>query len=553
MAEQDKPATEAAPMRIYPMGLHRRAKEAVLGMVPEGEKREEARGLLRTGEENAVIFASISRKAGTFDTVAKEIDEAGAAKFHEKWTVSVEGYGHSSVGEHAIIQLAVENVSSADGDEVTDNRLASFTEFSARFSGRQTMSYFTPKSVQEEPRLAAIWHQVHGDLFAACDRLTSLGVEWLSTDEAQSAFPELRPGYYSDEGGEKELKSPNLWKSRLRKHGADQFKNMLPGSRLTSMAVTWNATEAEGAIRKFASSPSASVREMGRGIKEAALMVAPTLVKYADFTPYLASSNLRRDAVIKAYGLDGWMGRQSSDCSSPTSVVNSNDTEALILAGFLFESNKTGFYGDLVSQISMLPTEAKKAMFEAVLKDEVSWHDFEHGLVVSNGLTSHDKSPRAFELDGGNLYEMPSMTYGDWRDYKRHRPQTYIAKPLDIKWGYAIPPLARILDGSENRKYHESVESFRYAIEDMEHLYEEVLDHNAVDARYAVTRAHFRPAVAHFNPREAFHLLRLRTGDTAHPSVRQLMWKNVDVFRENHPEIASHIIPRGERAKIAFP
>ena len=205
-----------------------------------------------------LFFARVSRAAGTLDSIAAEIDEEGAAKFHEKWTVSIEGYGHKSVGEHAILQIAVEDVSSSDVDNITDNRLASFTEFSARFKGRQGRGYFTPESVQKNPKLLKQWDSAHDLVFATCDELTDRAKEWVMTEEARELVPQLKQGYHKAE------ESEASWQSRLTKHAADQFKNLLPASRLSSVGVTMNATEGENALRKFLSAPSLSMREAGK-------------------------------------------------------------------------------------------------------------------------------------------------------------------------------------------------------------------------------------------------------------------------------------------------
>ena len=56
----------------------------------------------------AVAFAKTSRSPEPFDQIATELSESASAKFHEKWVV---GYGHASVAEHAVLSLAVENIS----------------------------------------------------------------------------------------------------------------------------------------------------------------------------------------------------------------------------------------------------------------------------------------------------------------------------------------------------------------------------------------------------------------------------------------------------------
>lgn len=533
--------------KIYPVNLHRDAKEKVLGLIATKKGQEEARRLLRTGEENAVIFARVSRAAGTMDSIAAEIDEEGAAQFHQKWTVSVEGYGHKSVGEHAVIQVAVENFSSGDIDRVTDNRLASYTEFSARFKGRQGRGFFTPKSVGQDKNLRKMWDEAHEKIFATCDDLTEKGKEWIKSAEAQEQFPEVRQGYYRADETEQ------AWQSRLVKHAADQFKNLLPVSRLSSVGVTVNATECEHLLQKLLSSSTESSREVGRLFKKAAVEVAPTLVKYADFNPYLASWDIRREKIVRKFGLAGTISKHHGGEEAQTHLVTDSDPEILILAAFAFESEKTGSFADLARQIKKFSKTKRQEMFQMILEDKVSWNDFALGKVTSDGLSAHDMPPRAFEFDGGYIYEMPEMTYGDWRDFKRHRMQSYIAKPLDIKWGFMIPPMAILLDASSDKKYHGSVKAVEEAVVGMEKLFKEVSRVNPEDAQYAVTRLHYRPAIAKFNMREIFHLLKLRTGDNAHAFVRRLMWPTVDLLNEKHPAIISSVRIRGKRIRIPFP
>lgn len=533
-------------MKIHPVNLRREVKEKILKLLP-GAKREEIRKLLRTGEESAVIFARVSRSPGTLEEISEEINEEGAARFHRKWTVSIEGYGHKSVGEHAILQIAVENVSSADGDAITDNRLASYTEFSARFKSRQGKGYFTPQSVKKDKNLLKLWHQSHRSLFKTCDQLTQKAKEWVFSEEAQAQFRELRQGYYRPEETE------TSWQARLTKHAADQFKNLLPASRLTSIGVTMNASEGEHAIRKFLSSPSPSTRKVGQAFKKAALKIAPTLVKYADFDPYLASLSNRRDLLIKEFGLQGKIEKMKGDPPAQTKIIQSQDIESLILAAFVFESPQTGSFENLVKKISTFSKTKKQKMITRILKDRISFKDFEKGQVTALGIDYHDMPPRAFEFDGGYIFELPQMTYGDWREFKRHRMQSYIAKPLDIKWGYLIPPLSTIMDQSQNKNFQGTVKTINQALQKQEELFQKVAKVNPADAQYAVTRLHFRPAIARFNLREAFHLIKLRTGDTAHPFIRRLMWPTYDEIQKKHPAVANGIYLRGKRIKIAFP
>jgi thymidylate synthase ThyX len=78
-----------------------------------------------TPETIAVTFAKTSRSPKPFDSIAAELTEARSAEFHEKWVV---GYGHASVAEHAVLHVALENVSRLAIETIEGNRLASYTE-----------------------------------------------------------------------------------------------------------------------------------------------------------------------------------------------------------------------------------------------------------------------------------------------------------------------------------------------------------------------------------------------------------------------------------------
>ena len=81
-------------------------------------------------EQLAVVFAMTSRRPEPFDEIARMVTEEKAADFHERWVLN---YGHSSVAEHAVLHIAVENLSRLACDTLEDNRLASYTEKSSRF------------------------------------------------------------------------------------------------------------------------------------------------------------------------------------------------------------------------------------------------------------------------------------------------------------------------------------------------------------------------------------------------------------------------------------
>lgn len=92
-------------------------------------------------ETIAVTFAKTSRSPLTFQEIADELTDEKSAEFHEKWVV---GYGHASVAEHAVLHIALENVSRLATECIESNRLASYTEKSTRFQMWALGGYHLP-------------------------------------------------------------------------------------------------------------------------------------------------------------------------------------------------------------------------------------------------------------------------------------------------------------------------------------------------------------------------------------------------------------------------
>ncbi len=98
-----------------------------------------------SAETIAVTFAKTSRSPEPFDVIAAELDAEKSSQFSEKWIV---GYGHSSVAEHAVLHLALENVSRLAIETIEGNRLASYTEKSTRYQEWDPKAYVVPPEIQ---------------------------------------------------------------------------------------------------------------------------------------------------------------------------------------------------------------------------------------------------------------------------------------------------------------------------------------------------------------------------------------------------------------------
>jgi thymidylate synthase ThyX len=99
-------------------------------------------------ETIAVTFAKTSRSPESFREIAAELTDEKSAQFHEKWVV---GYGHASVAEHAVLHIALENVSRVAIEAIESNRLASYTEKSTRYQKWGSDDFTIPPELEGHP------------------------------------------------------------------------------------------------------------------------------------------------------------------------------------------------------------------------------------------------------------------------------------------------------------------------------------------------------------------------------------------------------------------
>ena len=140
------------------------------------------------------------------------------------------------------------------------------------------------------------------------------------------------------------------------------------------------------------------------------------------------------------------------------------------------------------------------------------------------GMGSHDAPVREFELVDYTFEYM--MDYGAYREFKRHRMQSYIPQSLTTANGYGIPVLM-VQAGLKGQ--------FVAAIEQAEDAYSKVYEFSPVVAQYLVTHAHYRRVLSKLNLKECYHLFKLRTSELAHFAIREPMVAAMKLAVEAHP------------------
>ncbi len=444
-----------------------------------------------TQEQIAVTFAMTSRSPAPFDEISQVVSEAKAADFNEKWVV---GYGHASVAEHAVLHLAVENISRLACDELEDNRLASYTEKSSRYQVLDRGSYHVPQELRG--------HALESLYVETCDYLFDVYHQLL--DQTQDYLRRRDP--------QREGERDGAFRLRIRRIATDHCRFVLPASTLTNVGVTINARGLEHAITKLLSSELSESREIGERLKEEGRAIAPTLVKYADVSDYLAGARVAERVSPWYRGPEAGEGTGSGQVSAH--LVSYDQAAEERLATAMLYRVSGGSHDEIARRVAGLTPPEREQVIESAL----------------SGLGPFDAPLRETEMID-YVFEM-EMDYGAYREYRRHRMQTTIPQRLEISRGYVTPFVVE--EAGAAGLFHE-------AMAKADRAYLRLAEEFPAVAEYVVTHAHKRRLLAKMNLRECYHLLKLRSAEQAHFTIREIALKCLDELRRVHPLLIKFI------------
>lgn len=441
-------------------------------------------------ETIAVTFAKTSRSPLSFREIAAELSDEESSEFHEKWVV---GYGHASVAEHAVLHVAMENISRRAVEVLESCRLASFTEKSSRYQVYSSDLFFNPPELAGHP-LEEDYKKLCSDLFAAYERNRALVEKGVVT-----LLPRI------------ENENENAWQRRIQGLARDICRYYLPVSTLANVGMTINARALEHVLCKLLSHPLQEVKEIGIEIKAIAQAKVPTLVKYASENPCLVESY--QDFSSKN-GLMHLPNQPNDWLELLTYDANGEDQ---VLAALLFRFGNKDFthYLEKVQQMSQLEKET-----------------ITHSLL--GNISEHDEPLRELEYAGIAL--AVTLDQGCFGELKRHRMMTLTPQPLTPDYGFAIPYLAG--DAGMEKEFRQLMERAR----ELFSLIAESLNTDA--AAYLLPHAFNRRILMKMNLRSAYHLLQLRTAARSHFAIRRITCRLAEVLQPIYPLFAPYFTSR---------
>jgi thymidylate synthase ThyX len=443
-------------------------------------------------ETIAVTFAKTSRSPQPFDEIAEELNDLKSARFHEKWVV---GYGHASVAEHAVLHLALENVSRLAIETIEGNRLASYTEKSTRYQQWDKDAYYVPDEIKGHA-LEPDYREVCQLLFSTYGEVIPQVERWLRYENPQEV----------DE-------TDSAYERRIKPAAVDICRFWLPAAALANVGVTINARALEYAICKMLSSPLDEVQKIGERIREVGQKETPTLIKYAACNNYLVETRERMQVIAADINI------QAQDESLKLHSFHP-EGENEILAAVLFRFNQTADYQSCLDFVRGLNREGRDHLI--------------HELMDNRGR--FDQPLREFEY--AQMTFEAVMDQGAYFEFKRHRMMTQTVKPLTANLGVAVPS-GIVAAGCESE--------YRTAMQQAADVYHQLAEWNPDVASYVVPNGFNRRVLFTMNLREAFTFCRLRAAENAHFSIRRLAFRVAESIRSVYPSLYAFMdLPQGE-------
>jgi thymidylate synthase ThyX len=411
-----------------------------------------------------------------------------ARQFHERWIV---GYGHSSVAEHAVASIAIEDVSILATKVIEDNRLASYTEKSTRYQIFDRNRYHKPKKIMDSS---------HGKLFEkTCNHFF---------DTYNEIIPKMIKFVKEKYPKTKDI-DEKFYESISKARACDIVRYILPAATLTNLAMTANARTLEHAITKLLSHPLDEMRDIGELMKQEVLKIIPTLVRYADYNSYIIETNEAMEKLTKKIvKLNHVIENQLVNL-----VEFDPEADDKLVTAILYRYSKYPYnqIKDLVKKMSQ--NEREKVVDEFLKRME-----------------KHDPPMR--ELEHINYTFDILVDYGAFRDIQRHRICTQTNQELTVEHGFDIPQ--EIIEAGFKDKFEECM---RMAVE----AFNKISKDFPKEVQYVVPLAFKKRTLFTWNLRELDHFIKLRSSKEGHASYRKIAQQVFDEIEKVHPFLARYI------------
>ncbi len=403
-------------------------------------------------------------------------------------------YGDDSVAQLGGAHLACEQASNLLTKVLEWGRLAAYLEQSTRYIAYDSKlgdgyRYLTPDEIADSPHSAR--YTAH--MQRVFDTYSRMVARMMDVYETKFPHDPSDPKW--------------IWRSTIRAKACDTVRGLLPVSTLSNVGVYATGQAYEMALVRMAANPLEEVRSYGEMMLAELRHIIPSFLIRVDleergvrWSQYLADvrSNLEK-------ATDGFVGPSDP---GPTVTLTDWDPEAetKIVAAALYAVSELPD-GDLQAMAKTLTAEQKAELMTALVGDRAN---------------RRHKPGRPMERTSYRFDVKCDI--GAFRDLQRHRLMTVEWQRFSTRLGYDIPAE---LD-SEGLD-----DAWTSIMDDAGALYEDIRDTLGPDvAQYVVPFAYNVRFVMDMNPRQAFHLIELRSGSAGHPAYRTVAHQMHQAIRD---------------------
>jgi len=479
-------------------------------------------------EVQAYAMAKYSRSALSMKESLREISGQKAEKFLDTYYFQ---YGHRSIADLAHIAMAIERLSILAAIAVVDEQRWDGQERSTRYQDFSRPDYYWPAFGGSGPAQRQF-----------CDTIDFLFSEYQTV--SAKMFEHLRERTPRPIDMKQEA-----YDRTLRARAFDIARYLLPLATNTSLGQIVNARTLEGQISRLLSDPFPEVRALGQSLKEAArnpaynlnsyalrelweeirgrddawgknvhdLLIkevrpAPTLVKYADASPYLMRS--REELAAAAADL---MADAAIETAPPVDLLDDEPLEVEIATTLLYEHCAYS-YRQIRERVAGLSSGARHEIVDLGVKHR----------------GAHDELLRAFNA-GQTLRFDILMDIGGFRDLHRHRRCVQIHQGFTDAHGYETPE--ELVSAGLRDHYDAIMERVQDAAAAIRQA---AGQEGQTDSVYLLPLAFRKRTLFKMDLAEAAYISELRTTAAGHFSYRRIAYLMYEAVAQRYPTLARH-------------
>ncbi len=419
------------------------------------------------------------------------VDMQKAEKLYER--VFFE-YGDDSVAQLGGTHIACEQASNVLTKVLEWGRLAAYLEQSTRYIAYDARlgdryRYLIPEEI-ETSSLGPEYTAFMEDTFDTYSRLVAT-----MKDHYEQRFPK--------QGSD----SPGVWNATIRAKACDTARGLLPASTLSNVGIYGTGQAYEMSLLRMQAHPLQEVRSYGSMMLTELRKVIPSFLTRVD-RPDRGIESSRYLQEIAADVEQAALTLDQPGTRSPWSVTLTDwdpEAELKVAAATLYPFTELPDE-ELLRRVGSMPVSERSQLIRRAVGDR---------------RNRRHKPGRSFER---TTYRFDIVCdFGAFRDLQRHRMLTLDWQRFSTRLGFDLPD---DIVGTQHETQWERITSGAAA------MYETVRAEIGPDvAQYVVPlAAHVRFSME-MNPREAFHLIELRSQPAGHITYRR-------VAQEMHRQIA---------------